>query len=278
MALFLHVGLHKTGTTFLQRNVFPKWKDLTYVRWDGLEHFLRMDERRKYLVSREGLSGQFWAPHEERDLALQRLSAMLPGARILISFRRHDRYIVSAYKQYLQIGGTLSFREFFDLDGDTGLMKRADFLFRRKVESVEKHFGHTPFVFLHEEIVRDLGGLLRDMERFFGARAPALSEVEIRYRNKSVGYYPAKLLLRLNRMNRSELNPQGRLRLDNSYTRMLRIDPRRICQHWLSFLPDRPLISAAQAREIREYYGSDWDYVCACAKARLDRGPEPSRV
>jgi hypothetical protein len=269
MRLFVHVGLHKTGTSFLQQNVFPKWRGLTYVPWDGLEHFLRLEEGKTYLLSREGLSGRFWARHAERDLALQRLSAILPHARILVSFRRHDAYIVSMYKQYLQIGGALPFEGFFDLEGDRGLLRRDDFLFRRKVESIEKHFGHTPFVFLHEEIVRDLGGLLRDMERLFEARAPALEDIRISYPNRSVGYYPARLLIRLNRLNRSEMNPAGRVRLDNRVTRMLRIDPRRLCQHWLSFLPDRPMLGEERAREIREFFESDWEYVTACAKTRL---------
>ena len=73
--LFLHIRLHMTGTTFLQKAVFPYWKDITYLPHDKLED-------------------------------ISRLARLFSGARIILSFRRHSSYIASSY---LQRGGYLLF-------------------------------------------------------------------------------------------------------------------------------------------------------------------------
>ena len=72
--LFLHIGLHKTGTTFLQQAVFPKWQGINYIPEDKLEFLVRMDEKQDYLLSREGLSGKNWAHAEERAKNINKLN------------------------------------------------------------------------------------------------------------------------------------------------------------------------------------------------------------
>jgi hypothetical protein len=270
LTLFFHIGMHKTGTTFLQSCVFPKWTGIEYIRWPNLEYFLRLREGRNYLVSREGLSGEIWSPQEERERSIRRLAELFPQARILMSFRRHDRYIASSYKQYLHRGGTGRFDEFFDIETDRGFHRQADLYYRPKIESIERHFGHTPFVFLHEELRDALPRLLEDLQAFIGGQAPAPSEIRMRYANRGVKYYPGKLLRWLNGWSRSELNPLGRYRLDNAYTRSLKIDPRTVCQYWLAFLPDRPTLHESTAERIRERYRDDWDFIRALAQRRRE--------
>lgn len=266
----MHIGLHKTATTFLQREVFPKWEGITYIRWPNLEHFLRMDEGKTYLVSREGMSGQIWSPNVERVKSIKRLAELFPEAKILLSFRRHDKYIVSSYKEFLRQGGTLFFDEFFDIEHNKGFQQRQDLLYRPKIEAVEEYFGRRPFVFLQEEISHDLQSLLKSMEEFLTGRAPEVREIDLKHQNKGVGYFPAKLLRLLNLVTKSELNPGGRLNLDNYYTRYLKIDPTSICQKWLAFIPDRPMLDERQAARIREYYEQDWEFVCQYARRRND--------
>jgi hypothetical protein len=273
--IFFHVGLHKTGTTFLQKAVFPKWQGVTYIPWPNLELFLRLDAGKTYLVSREGLSGKNWAHHEERDASLKRLSEMFQDAQILISFRKHSGYITSSYRQYLQRGGPARFEQYFDLENDRGVMKREDFVFRRKLESIETHFGRRPFVFLHEELSGDLDMLLRDMEGYIGGKAPSSEEISRKRYNESVGYYPAQLLRRFNMYSRSELNPDGRYNLNHPTLQRLRLTPREVCRHWLSFLPNRPFLSREVASSIDEFYQSDWEFVGAYGADRRTEAGRP---
>jgi len=261
MMLYLHVGLHKTGTTFLQKNVFPKFTGITYIRDPVIEEFLRLDDDKKYLASNESLAGPLWGSPGQDERSIGRLAAMFPDARILMSFRPHHGFIVSSYKQLLHEGGTLPFDRYFDIVEDSGLLKREHFVYRRKIDAIIEGFRHQPFVFLHEEIYRDLGGLLRDIAQFLGASAPALSEIKMQSVNKGVKFYPSRILRRLNTLERSRFNPDGPLKLNNAFTRALKIDPRRICQYWLSFLPDREFLTRAQKDRINDYYREDWAYV-----------------
>jgi hypothetical protein len=274
-AIFLHLGLHKTGTSFLQNEVFPRWPGVAYVRPPLLDNLVTLvPASPRVLISREDLFGPIWARGQERRDAIAWVRRLFPEARPLLSFRRHDRYLVSAYKQYLQRGGPLPFRDFFDLAGDRGVLERDALRFAARVELVADAFGRPPFVFLHEELRADLGGLLEDLGRYFGTPAPAPGEIRRRTHNRSVTYYPAKLLRWLNGWNRSELNPDGLLALDNRYTRRLLLDPRSICQRWLAWVPDRPMLPASYLEEVAAYYAEDWAEVVALRDRRGELAPE----
>lgn len=266
--LTLHIGLHKTGTTFLQRAVFPLWTGIAYVATDNLEVLLRAPTDRPVLLSREGLSGQNWAPHAVREISIARLGTMFPKARVMISFRKHSGYIASSYSQYLQRGGYLPFAEYYDHERDHGLMKRADFLFQPKIAAVQQHFGSLPFVFLQEEISSSLGDLLRDMERFIGGTAPAPETITQTRFNQSVKYHPAKLLRFLNGLARSELNPNGRYDLYHWRLKRLGLDPRSICQYRLWFFPTRPMIAKELSATIDASFADDWAFITKLARAR----------
>ena len=269
--LFLHVGLPKTGTTFMQNVVFPKWRGVTYLVSGNFEHLLLMEEGERYLISREGLlKSHNFSLQETRARRMARLSKIFPEARILISFRRHAAFIVSCYRQYLQKGGRHTFEKYFDVDGDGGVLRREEFLFRRELESIDDSFRHKPFVFCQEEIKENLPNLLRDLEAFMGGEAPDPESLRFKAHNKSVGYYPAKLLRRINMLTRSPLNPSGRLDLYSRRLSRLNLDPKSLCQYGLSFLPDRPFISDELRGRIDSFYADDWDYIQSRVRARLE--------
>jgi hypothetical protein len=270
--IFLHVGMHKTATSFLQVRVFPKFKGIEYIPPSTpFDFFLRLEAEKKYLFSNERLAGRLWATGEQVDHSIKRLSELFPGSNVLMSFRRHDGFIVSSYKQYLHQGGILRFSEYFDAQNDTGFMKRDRFNYRTRIESVIRHFRKKPFVFLFDEIRNNLDGLLNDMGSFLEATPPSTDKIAKRALNKGVGYHQGRVLRQVNRWNRSEFNPTGRFRLDNRWTRKLKIDPRRLCLYWLSFLPDGPFVDNVTREAIRRCYQKDWDYVVSCKDSRLDR-------
>jgi len=241
--LFLHIGLHKTGTTFLQKAVFPYWQDIVYLPHDKLEYITRMKDGVDYLLSREGLSGQNWMHSDERSQCIARLAQLFPDARIILSFRRHSGYIASSYNQYLQRGGYLQFDDYFDSVNDSGYMKAVDFVFRTKIDVVAREFRSQPFVMLHEDIIGNLPKVLCDLEAFIGGKAPPSDTIKLKKYNQSVGFYPAKLLRALNKKSRSELNPEGSWNLYHWRLRKMGLDPRSICQSSLKFLPSKPLLT-----------------------------------
>jgi len=64
------------------------------------------------VISHERLSGNPHSGHYDDTLIAHRISKVLPGAHILISIREQLALIASVYKQYLRIGGTMTFRQY----------------------------------------------------------------------------------------------------------------------------------------------------------------------
>lgn len=135
-----HVGLHKTATTYLQKEVFPHLKDeIGYIPLrDELYEFLRyiLDEndisfsaekareifdaamkRRgsgsdRITFSDEQFCGSPWDDAAGRVRYAQRLKAVFPRIRFFLVVREQAALIRSLYQQYVKIGGPASLKDF----------------------------------------------------------------------------------------------------------------------------------------------------------------------
>ena len=125
MKIFLHIGLHKTGTTFFQQNVFPLFDpgEITYnpprlmdaigkiftahvegaelveqvARAKAVLRELAESGTRKLLVSEEDFSQRFASFNFAENLAL--VKSIFPDAVIILFLRFQPDWVVSAYKQ-----------------------------------------------------------------------------------------------------------------------------------------------------------------------------------
>ncbi len=116
--LYIHVGLQKTGTTFLQEKVFKRLP-VNYVRYFDRELYSsRLDRSRPTLVSNEDLCG---APHEILDPAqrdsryriAENLAALFPQARVIVGLREPDAWLRSLHKEAIRQGLTMGFSRFY---------------------------------------------------------------------------------------------------------------------------------------------------------------------
>lgn len=124
----IHIGLHKTATTWLQEGLFPAVRNYRCVPEQDVEEiFLNVDalafdpeaawrrlrdlggESHPLIVSQEELSGN---PHNgglygcfSKDVAM-RIAATVPNPRIVIVLREQVDMIATVYKQYIHDGGT----------------------------------------------------------------------------------------------------------------------------------------------------------------------------
>ena len=90
---FIHIGYHRTGTTWLQQHVFPQCKGLT-------------------IISNEGLSGNMFKDHYAMPKILK---ARHPEAKIIITLRSQFTIIPSMYSYlYIKSGGTMTYRQYLD--------------------------------------------------------------------------------------------------------------------------------------------------------------------
>lgn len=132
-ASVVHVGYHKTASSWFQRNFYPHVRSHRYLRDRDLikealvvPHAFAFDARTAkaqlgldtggpVIVCEENLSGSFETGGHQGALSKElavRVHKILPRARIVIFVRHQVDIIASAYAQYVKRGGTHRPRDF----------------------------------------------------------------------------------------------------------------------------------------------------------------------
>ena len=128
--IFLHVGLHKTASTFFQTEIFPYFENTTCITRPytqqsrgfnklqfadntiynpedfKLELKQILEKNSNTLISDELLSGIPDLNYLNRSLIADRLSKLFPEGEILIFLRGQKDILLSLYNQYIKMGGT----------------------------------------------------------------------------------------------------------------------------------------------------------------------------
>jgi hypothetical protein len=140
----LHIGLHKTGTRFLQREVFrnldssrfsvnpdPLWSKLrTAMRNPGsaepavaareaVHAWRRSGDKRMLVISEPHISGDMYSSHLDSDVNVSLIKELFPEAVILFFVRNQADWLQSAYRQQLVKGRGRPIEVFLNYyDGD----------------------------------------------------------------------------------------------------------------------------------------------------------------
>ena len=180
----IHIGYHKTATTWLQHRVFPNLGDrvaffgyLTFrealVKPSSLEfdptrarkHVERLMAPHAGAVrvfSAERLSGSpHSGGHDAAEMA-SRIKSVFGEAKILIVVREQVSMLVSNYKQYIRMGGTVSLEEYLEPPRDlrVPLFRIENFCYHHLVEHHLGLFGEARVLVLPYELLE------RSRERF----------------------------------------------------------------------------------------------------------------
>lgn len=269
--LYIHIGLPKTATTFLQWNVFPRIENVAFLGKAKCLDFYSLYNAAedKFLISHEHLLARPSKAYpdgwlQEFSTRLKALARRCPQAKIMISFRAHEALLTSYYKEYISKPGRphLSLNEFFDVKENRGLVRKEDLCFTRLIELVEDHFAEKPFVFLFEDVVHNLPTFLDDLSAYLGENVPGAEDIERGKVNPGVGHYQAKLLVRLNRLDSLLKKVPWLPDLYNPLFRKLSIHPDRLCRKHLAFISKRPLLLTEEQRAfVQSHYAEDWQAV-----------------
>lgn len=213
--IFFHVGLHKTGTTFLQENIFSKFKkdEVNYIRYPSLD--MLIDTKRINLVSEENLSGepQVGIPAYIRFIIAYRLSLLFPSAKIIIGLRDRESWVKSLYSQYIRQGGTKDYKYWFE-----NVFDRYNIDFKSYISFLESRFN-TVFVYNFNDFCNNQEEVIRSICDFIGADVPIYDK---KIKNMGLKPYQLKITRFFNMFQKSKLNNKG-IFTKNYYFNTLRL-------------------------------------------------------
>jgi len=221
--IILHVGMHKTGTTFFQWNVFH-YLDINYLwhvfykSWSKdlldpskkvdiekiKENFSKILNKDKInLITEENIYTYQFSKEDDRFIILDRIKQVFPEAKIIFGTRKRDENLISWYVEYVAVGGILDFQGFLDKH-----MNLEKLNYEPYIKKLKDYYGEkNVFVYSLEELKKNQGQVVKKMCEFMNVNIPK------KYRSKParVGYGQGilKLSLFLNRFFKTPLNKKG---------------------------------------------------------------------
>lgn len=238
--ILLHVGYHKTATTWMQQQLFiPEhgyrqvahhaevWEHVVGVHgllFDPADMKSAVSSGMSELgsdevpvVSSEIISGHPFFGGMGSDVFAERMKRALPDAKVLISVRHQLRMLTSMYMQYVSRGGTMSPERFFAGDPDLGFYGfRPEHLeYHRLVGLYQDLFGaENVLVISQEGISKDMDAVADLIAKFAGNRTfTSVSPDKRAAYAPSYPEYAIPILRRINSFQKSVLNPSPFIRL-----------------------------------------------------------------
>ncbi|HSE91089.1 MAG TPA: hypothetical protein VLJ79_33070 [Candidatus Binatia bacterium] len=236
--IFFHLGLHKTGTTFLQREVFPKidpemfcflgkmsslmkyiiYQDPAYFDAEGirariLEH---AHPQKINLISNEDLSGDPLNGGIHRTNILSNLHSCFPNAKVLLFIRKQDDWALSNYLGSIRRGTNLPLRQFYGpaLDYEKSAWQRRYpnptlelFRYSPYIRRLKTLFGEDASLILPYEALKvDSDAVVRRLADFLQVKRPKYENVT---RNYTWGKKRVAFHRMINLFVHSPQNPYG---------------------------------------------------------------------
>ena len=237
--MYLHIGLHKTASTFLQNSVFPHLKETVYLQPNRyLKDFFislvyeRLTEKRvnelqgmvsevavheKNLLSNEALSGHpLLRTGKTGEQLLKDLKKVFKAydVKIILCLREQASWLASVYKEYVRAGGVADFSGFmksFDelCKHNFGKNMYEAYRYAPYVSLLHKHFGRkNVFVNTFEDFRSDPRAFTKSLASFMGEpETPRIKQQK--YYNRGYGEAQIRMARFANRLFKTRMNPKG---------------------------------------------------------------------
>lgn len=231
MRPLVHIGYHKTASTWLQRQIFqprmgfrplleqaqvdqmlitPHDLDFDYARTAATlaTKLKSVENSLTPVLSSENLTGHpFFGGRDSAALA-KRLRSVVPNATILMVVRSQATILPSVYMQYLKRGGVQKPASFFS--GSSGVnypgFELQHFEFDRLFALYQSLFSSV-LVLTYEMLLRDPRGFAKELLSQAGCDPCPLDDQQLRRVSPSPSTRAAPLLRTANHFRRSVLNP-----------------------------------------------------------------------
>lgn len=247
--LLIHIGFHKTGTTWLQENYFIKNPDIYKTVGNNVKEFAynfiygrgdyknpfdfngdkikdrfttffnsldENDKNKVLIISDEDLCGHMWSGGVQARRIADDLRSVFPDAKILITIREQVNAIVSSYKHFIRAGGSCSIGQYLKTGNEfqVPLFNPLFFDYYSTVMYYQKIFGKQNVLCLAQELLSEnKEEYIKNIQKFLNIREEK-KYFDPRLLNTSndkeaVWYY----LLRLSGLFRKSRNLSGKINL-----------------------------------------------------------------
>ncbi len=269
---FLHIGMHKTASTYLQKHIFPNFKDVDYYHGlSSLKGMLFTLSNNKIIISHESFQGspiktikvngpKGWI--KTRNHRFNILRDLFPKANIILVLRQHGQWISSMYRQYLHQGGLLDYKDFFSIKEDK-LIERKGLIYSELVESIMSTFNGNLLCINYNGLKNNNEKAVDVLQNFIGSTLENKKKsVQV---NVSVKNYQAKLLKKINFFTESLYDdPVQRLTIFkrsgilNKFGFSSQNVVRKI--HFLRLFGS-DVVNANNIEVVNDFYKDDWQWV-----------------
>lgn len=256
--VYFHVGISKTGSTFLQKRVFPFLSKIDYVptnRYQNIFFEIEKIKSKNILISRE-FDRQF-------EIEVVKFSNKYPQSTPIIVLRRHDEYFASQYKRFVKNGFTGGLNDFLDLEDDSGFFKKTHFSFKHQINVLKEHFSKKPIVLFYHDLKSNPKKFIADL-CFYTNTTINIESVNFSSKHRS---YSEKQLKTIKVVSKYFDLRKRRLFNNTLFHLIWRfyLSIFRYSVLYLSFLVPKflysrePLIDPDYLTKIKDYFNEDWE-------------------
>lgn len=195
----IHVGLPKTGTTWLQEKVFAEHPQLQYHHYMSWE--TDVDEQ-PVVWSNEDLCGYGLNQmrHNHSRVITENIHRWFPNAKIIVCFREINQWIDSMYKETIRQGSTLSIEEYMQM--------ALDFMMPFDLYTyLLKSLFDKVLILNYNELQKHPQQTVGRICRFIGVDKPI--NIDVQRTNISLTDRQTNMLRCINRWWHGPYNPQG---------------------------------------------------------------------
>jgi hypothetical protein len=254
--LYFHLGLAKTGSTYLQNKFFNRLKGIKYIHTSRFYKYNKHID--KYHIGPLLFSREF---DRQFEIETKKIADKYPEAKIIVVLRSNEQWIASQYKRYVKNGGSATFEKFIDIKENSGVWKIEDALFIHKLEFLRNHFINKPLILFYNNFKDDPYSFFDKIAKYTKTNYNKDS-VSLSPKHKS---YSEKQLLFLRKKNKKYFKK------DPYYSRTKKLPwlsskARSLILHMglyiAAILPlkfDEKLISSELLKKYKAFFQEDWE-------------------
>ncbi|SDW95189.1 Sulfotransferase domain-containing protein [Marinococcus luteus] len=234
--IYIHVGYHKTATTFLQKSIYPKLApQITYLSRGHIQPYLykirhkklsdkaitdlrndfesMMEEKKPLLISYEGLSGNPMSTKKkvkDNHTILKDLRRIFPeesyDVHIIVGVRRQLDLLTSLYVQYIHQGGYKKAAAVFEEWEQLGVLN--GYYYFSYMERATQLFGKNNYYLMQYEQFRENEMKeITELLQYMGIKeVPSYSNTKV---NRSYGTMQVKAARKMNYFLKTPFNPNA---------------------------------------------------------------------